>query len=42
MVNTVLHDPHAEKYNKFCDGGYSNYKGKTPCVYNIARALRDA
>jgi len=39
MMLELKDNMHLAKYNKFCEGGFAEYKGDAACAYNTAKAL---
>jgi acyl-homoserine lactone acylase PvdQ len=42
LIITLSKEPENEKFNKICRGSYPEYKGRTHCIYNVARAMAEA
>lgn len=39
MIFALNENPEDEHFNKVCLGAFKEYKGKTPCAYNIAKSF---
>lgn len=41
LVLNIHEDPTNEHFNRICEGGFKEYRGKQACGYNIARAFSE-
>ena len=39
LIESAANDGPASKFNSICANGYSEYTGKSPCSYNIAKSF---
>ncbi len=41
MIYAIEKNPSDDHFNKICEKGFKEYKGKQHCVYNIAKAMAE-
>ena len=42
LIFKIIEEPNDPHFNRMCEGAFKEYKGSSPCSYNIARAFSEA